>query len=308
MKDKPHLKGAVLTLIGGVFWGMSGTCGQFLFQNRAINPQWLVTLRLLSAGLLLLLLTYKNQGNRIFDIWKDKRDKIELLVFSVFGMLSAQFTYFVAIQKSNAATATVLQYLGPAFIMVYLSVRQRKIPTGIEFGAIFCAMAGTFILATHGNIKELAISTEALFWGISSGLALAVYSIQPSNLLKRWGSSIVIAWSMLIGGILLSFIYTPWKVSIEFDGLSIASIIFIVIFGTLIAFNFYLEGVKHIGPTKASLLACIEPLSATIFSILWLRVSFELIDFIGFIFIISTVFLLSIKSQGETIKNNIEVT
>lgn len=303
MKDKPHLKGAILTIIGAIFWGVSGTFGQFLFENKSVSPQWLVTIRLLIAGLLLLIFTYKKEGKDIFKVWKSKGDVVELVLFSIFGMLSVQFTYFVAIQKSNAATATVLQYLGPAIIMVYLSLKNKKIPTYGEFAAIFCAMFGTFILATHGNIQVLTISASALFWGVASAVALAFYSIQPGNLLKKWGSSIVIGWGMLIGGILLSFIYVPWKTSVELDDISIGSILFIIIFGTLIAFNFYLEGVRFIGATKASLLACVEPLSATIFSVLWLKVSFEVIDFIGFFFIISTVFLLSMKSSKKNTTN-----
>lgn len=50
LKDKNAL-GTVLTLIGGAFWGLSGSCGQFLFENKGFVSQKLVPLRLLRRAL-----------------------------------------------------------------------------------------------------------------------------------------------------------------------------------------------------------------------------------------------------------------
>jgi len=67
----------------------------------------------------------------------------------------------------------------------------------------------------------------------------------------------------------------------------------IVFFGTIVAFILYLTGVNIIGPTKASIIACIEPVAATICAILFLGVSFGFLDLIGFICIISTIFIVA---------------
>ena len=67
----------------------------------------------------------------------------------------------------------------------------------------------------------------------------------------------------------------------------------IVFFGTVLAFSLYMTGVKLIGASKASLIACIEPVSAAIISYIWLEIKFIFIDFIGFVLIISCIFLLS---------------
>lgn len=70
MKNK---KGVLLTLIGGTFWGLSGACGQYLFQYKNATSDWLVPLRLAIAGFLLLCYLYLRRGNQIFDIWKTKK-------------------------------------------------------------------------------------------------------------------------------------------------------------------------------------------------------------------------------------------
>jgi drug/metabolite transporter (DMT)-like permease len=73
---------------------------------------------------------------------------------------------------------------------------------------------------------------------------------------------------------------------------------FIIIFGTLIAFYSYLNAVKLIGGQKTSLLASAEPLVAVILSVIWLKTPFTYVDWIGTICIISTVFLLTGKSDS----------
>ncbi|MFL6560216.1 MAG: EamA family transporter, partial [Bacillus sp. (in: firmicutes)] len=65
------------------------------------------------------------------------------------------------------------------------------------------------------------------------------------------------------------------------------------IFGTLIAFFCFMESLKYIRASEASLLACVEPLSAAFLAVAWLQVSFGPAEWIGSISIISTIFILS---------------
>lgn len=307
MKNKTFVMGAIFTILGATFWGVSGTFGQFLFEKRFLDPGWLVTVRLLSAGFILLLFGYKKEKNKIFKIWTDKGDRLKLIFFSIFGMMSIQYTYFVAIKHSNAATATVLQYLGPVLIMIFVSIKNKKLPTIIEFISILCALIGTFFIVTHGNVKELAISNKALFLGVSSAVAMAIYTVQPESLLKKWGSLIVIGWGMVVGGIALSFVHNPFNAVGIWDIYSILMFSFIIIFGSVIAFYFYLDSTKYIGATTVSLLACVEPLAAAFFSVVWLKVPFGFMDWLGSIFIIMTIFLLSFNGNKKSDKKEVEV-
>lgn len=291
------LKGFCLAVLAALFWGVSGTFAQFLFQQRGINIEWMITIRLLVSGFCLLLFAKFGENTSLFEIWKDRKDAIQLIIFSITGMLAVQYTYFAAIKHSNAATATVLQYAGPVLIAVYLAFKNRKTPVLLEFLAIILAVLGTVLLVTHGNISSLSISGAALFFGLASAVALAVYTLQPIPLLSKYKSSVVIGWGMLCAGVVFSFVKAPWSVEGVWDSQSFGYTFFIVIFGTLIAFYAYLSAVKIIGGQKTSLLASMEPLSATVLAVLWLNVSYSASDWIGSIFIISTVFLLSIKSK-----------
>ncbi len=107
---------------------------------------------------------------------------------------------------------------------------------------------------------------------------------------------------MFIGGFAFSFVHAPWKVEGTWDSQAYLYAAFIVFFGTLIPFYFYLTAVQLIGGQKSSLLASGEPLSATILAVLWLHVPFTLMDWIGSIFIISTIFLLSYEKKKRKTK------
>nr|WP_274603556.1 EamA family transporter [Clostridium beijerinckii] len=282
-----------MVIIGAMLWGISGTAAQYLFQKKGFSPEWLVVIRLLSSGIILLLYTFMKGEQNIWEVWKSKNDALSLIFFSVLGMLGVQYTYFAAIKYGNAATATILQYSSPVIITCYLAIRNKKIPKLKEIIAIGLAMLGTSFIITKGNIHSISISRLALFWGIASAFAAAFYTLQPRLLLRKWGSILVVGWGMLIGGISFSFIEQPWNCTGIWSTNSILAIIFVVLFGTLIAFTCFLESLNYIKPTESSILSSAEPLSAAILSVLWLHEELGIAQWIGTACIITTIIILS---------------
>lgn len=287
--------GFILAITAAILWGISGVCAQFIFQQKQIDIEWMVTVRLLAAGGTLLLYSATRPTTRIWHIWRSRRSALDLLMFSVFGMLAVQYTYFAAIRHSNAATGTVLQYLGPVFIALYFSLIRRRLPSRLESAAIFFALLGTLMLVTHGDLGSMKISGLALFWGLGSAVALAYYTIQPVRLLKENDAASVVGWSMVVGGFALSLFSKPWNIPGTWDMQTVSAAGFIIVFGTLLSFYAYLAAVKRIGPQKTSLLACAEPLAATLVGVLWLKIPFVLEDWIGSLCILATLFILSRK-------------
>ncbi|KIL75702.1 DMT family transporter [Bacillus badius] len=286
-------KGIIMVLASSLFWGASGVIAQFLFQKQGVGVEWLVTARLLAAGLLLLLFAAVKEKQSIFDMWKDRFSWPSLVLFSLFGMLGVQYTFFSAINSGNAATATVLQYLAPVLIVLYLAIRSKARPAGKEIIAVLLSVLGTFFLVTGGNPNELTISGTALFWGLSSAVALAFYTLYPLKLLKRWGSILVVGWAMTAAGVFFSFVHPPWKFEGTMSFATVAAVSFVILFGTLLAFYFYLESLHYLRASETSLLACAEPLSAVFLSVFLLGVPFGFGEWLGTVCIIVTVLMLS---------------
>ena len=305
MKSKIEIKGLILVIIASMLWGVSGTVAQYLFQQRGFTPEWLVVIRLLASGIILLIYSFFKDKKNTLEIWKSKTDSVRLVLFSVIGMVGVQYTYFAAIKYGNAATATILQYLSPVLITCYLAIRTKKAPTLEEILAITLAILGTFLIITDGNVHSLSISKLALFWGLGSALAAAFYTLQPQKLLEKYGSILIVGWGMLIGGITFSFIHKPWDCTGQWDSYSVLATVFVVLFGTLIAFTLYLESLKHLKPTEASILSSAEPLSAALLSVLWLHQNLGLLQWLGTLCIIATITILSYVKNSKKSKTSI---
>ncbi|PFK43899.1 EamA family transporter [Bacillus cereus] len=320
--DPGRLKGIIMVITGASLWGLSGTAAQQLFQQEHVSTEWLVTIRLLISGSILLLFSsFGRQKSEVLGIWKQKKEANKLVLFGLLGMLAVQYTYFASIKEGNAAVATLLQYLAPIFITVYLIFKWNIRPTKIDLISIALSLIGTFFLLTNGSIDNLAVSTPTIIWGILSGLSLAFYSLYSKVLLEKWSSSVIVGWGMIIGGVGVTilhffstneFILLSGMKYLQLNNLFL--IAFVVIFGTLIAFYLYLDSIRYLTPKETTLFGCTEPLAAIISSILILHVPFQSFQLLGALCVIVMVLVLSQKpDEGkpklrlvETKKQNIK--
>lgn len=295
-----HFKGLSMVLIGAVLWGISGTAAQVLFQHYGISPEWLVTVRMSVAGLLMLLGISVTSGLKYtFSVWKEKKDAFKLVFFGIIGLLGVQYSYFASINYGNAATGTMLQYMGPVFITIYVALSRRQVPQISQLISVFLAIFGAFLLVTNGDWHSFSISPLAVFWGIISAVTLAFYSLYPKGLLQKYGAATISGWGMLIGGIGMGLIHSPLNFSGQNSINTWLLVSFVVIFGTLIAFYVYIASLQYISATEASVLSCGEPLSATIITVAFLHVHFGWAALLGGLSILLTVTIMARNGSSE---------
>lgn len=286
-------------LIAAVLWGSSGVCAQYIMEQSQMSSQFLTMTRLLFAGLILLMLSFVH-GDRIFRIMRNRKDALSLLFFTLVGALTVQLSFLMTIEKSNAATATVLQFLAPTIIVAWFSLVRKSRPGTLVFAAIGTSLAGTFLLVTHGNPTSLSISGGALFWGIVSAFSAAFYTTYPSLLIARYGTLPIVGWSMLIGGAMLLPFYAGQGESFTLSGNVVLAFFYLVVIGTSLTFSLYLKGAQMIGGPRASILSCAEPLSSAFLSLLLLGITFTLPDWLGTLLILSSVILISLDSRRRS--------
>lgn len=294
MNDKKS--GILLVIIAAAFWGISGVCASYLMNSQAnLTSQWLVPYRLLYAGIILVFINFLQHKKNIFLIWKE--NPIRLLTFTIFGMTALQYSYFTSISVSNAGTATVLQQISIVLIMVYTCLSEKRKPNKKEILSLILAITGVFLLATHGNPKELVMTTSGIVWGLINASAVALYTIIPGSIIKKHGSPVVTGWAMLLGGILLQTIFKPWNIDVAVTNQVIVMVLLIIVVGTILPFTMYLKGVSLIGSNMSAMLSNFEPVVAALLSVTCLGVQFTFIDIIGAICILSTIFILAKPSK-----------
>lgn len=293
MQQNHRIKGFIFVIFGAFFWGIGGTVAQQLFQKFGIEVGWLVSTRLLVAGVLLLVIQaiFKDAG-QVVQVWKVF--PIRLVIYGIIGMLAVQYTYMASIAHGNAAVATLLQYLAPIMIIGWVVLRKHSTLTRIDVISIVLAVSGTFLLLTNGSLSSFAVSTPAVVWGILSAITLAFYTLYAVPLLKQFDSLVIVGWAMVIGSIGMSFIHPPWQVDVStFTFETIIYLVIVIIFGTMIAFWFYIESLQTLTAKETSLLANIEPLTAVLATVLWLQTAFGMFQWIGTALIFVMMFILA---------------
>ena len=287
------IRGTISAGIGGIFWGLSGTCGQYLFSQCGADPLWVTCLRLLCAGTLMTLIALGKYRSDLINIWKEPKDIVMLLLFGLFGLMFCQYAYLSGISHSNAATTTVLQQLSLVIVMLISCLQSRRLPQKLQVLALILAFFGTFMISTGGNPAQMILSPQGLFWGISSAFAAAAYNLLSKGLLMRWSREAVCGIGMLFGGVVLSIYARLWTYDVTLPPAGWLSFACIVIFGTVIAFSFFLAGVRDAGPVRASMMGVTEPVAAAVFSACWLGTSFSAAELIGFAAIFITMLILA---------------
>lgn len=295
-------KGLFLVITGATFWGIGGTVAQKLFHQYAIDINWLVTIRLLIAGFLLLAVQFFwKDSSQILGVWKKKRTAVPLIIFGLMGMLAVQYTYMASIKHGNAAVATLLQYLAPVMIIIYLILRKQSVFTRKDFITVSLALAGCFFLLTNGSISQLSVPILAVIWGVLSGIALAFYTLYAVPLLKQYDSLVIVGWAMVIGGFVLSFIHSPLQM--DFKSLTLEAyvyLVFVIVFGTMIAFWFYIKSLQCLSPKESSLFGSIEPLAAVLTTVFWLKEPFGVFQWVGAVCIIGMIILLALNKDSSS--------
>ena len=300
MMKRYEVIGIILTLLGATLWGVSGTSVQFIGNFRNMNLEWLLTMRLITAGLLTVLYGWIRQGNAIFNVFRNWRDTLGLIIFGVFGMALCQYTYFRSIVIAGAGIATVLQYLAPSMIIIYLLMRYGKRPSTGEIISVILALVGTICLMGNNGFSFESFRSDVLFWGLLSAVGVAVYSVSPVRLLATYGTIPIVGFGMLLSGLVAAALFQQPHSYATWDVWTVIGCFNVVFLGTIVSFNAYLEGVKRIGAVPGSILSSIEPISAAFFGWALLGNQFNWVGILGMAMIIATVIIIALEKRGQS--------
>lgn len=288
------LRGALCTLAGGILWGFSGTCSQLLMTTYDVPAMYVTWVRMLASGVLFVSLMLVHDRTKLSSMITDRKTVGGIILYAIFGLFLGQFAYAMSIRELDAGTATVLQSLGVVILIGYTCIVKRKAPRKVEVIGMVMALSAVFIIATKGDVASLALPLGGLVWGIVNGCSGAFFAGYPRKLLAQWGSLPVMGCGMLVGGLFTLPLAHPWDVSIQWDLLSLGALVAIVVLGTFVSFALFLQGVKDLGGVKASLLAIVEPVSATFFAWALMGTEFAAIDFVGFALMLGMVVIVTL--------------
>lgn len=298
MERSAHIKGLIFVIFGASLWGIGGTASDYIFTTTPVDVSWYVTARLTISGFILLSIYTIFFRRKHRTVW-NKHTVLMFAVYSIFGMTMVQYTFMAAIGYGNAAIATVLQCTGPIYIILYAVIKKYRPWTKTEALIIAAMLAGVVLIATDGNLTNLAVSPAALIFGLISGIALAYYTLHAPVLLQVMHPLQLVGGSMLTGGILMNFIHPIWDFDFTFDWTAMQLIILAlsILLGTALAFYLYITSMKYISSTEAGILGLLEPVSAVLTSVVLLNVGLGWYQAAGIILILGVGIFISTRKK-----------
>lgn len=286
------LKGITLASTAGICWGSMGVAAQYLMAECRFTVLDLTSIRLLGAGILLVLLDiFWNRTKHIKAVFEKENFK-DIVIYG-FALLCSQSTFFLSIFSSNAATATIMVLTSPLFIIAYLAIVHHRRIKVLEMVSLLLALIGVILIITKGNWDTMDFSIAGVGWGLASAMLGAVGTIQPGRVVRKLTVFPVIGWAMTFSGAAACLYNNPLETNVLWNTMGIICYLHIVLCGTIVSFCCFLKSMEFIAPPIASMLTCFEPLSAVILSVLLLGATFGPIEAIGAGCILMTVFLLA---------------
>jgi len=294
--DRSLLAGYLYVALAAVLWAASGSSAKFLF-NQGMTPFQLVQLRTtLSWTILLIWLVFRRAPfPRVAP-----RDLLYFVMLGVLGIAGAQFFYFYAISKIKVAAAILLHYLGPVFIALYAAIFTREHLDRVTLTAICGALLGCALVVEAYNLDLVTLNRAGIIGGVCAALAFATYSVMGEYGMRAYEPWTVLFFAFLFAAVIWNILHPPLEA--VFHAYSLVQwgwILFIAVFGTILPFGFYFEGINRIRSTHASITATLEPITAAAMSWLFLGESLSALQVAGGILVIASVAILQAHRQAD---------
>lgn len=189
-------------------------------------------------------------------------DRFSAMALGVVAVAGLYVSYFESVQRGGAALAAILLYSAPVWVALgaHFVLRERVAPR--EAGALLLTLTGVVLVALFpaaGDV-EVTATPAAIGWGLGSGVAYALYFLLGRTLFTTNAPSRVMAWALATGAVVLAP-FVEWS---ALTGTAWGALAFLALVGTYGAYLANANGIRHIGPSRASTIATLEPVLAVV--------------------------------------------
>ena len=226
----------------------------------------------------------------------------QFFLLGILGLCGANYFYYFAIQKTSVATAIVLQYVAPVWVLLYMLARGRQRPTLLRVSGVLLAVIGCAFavgeIAAPGSFPWLAISGVrfnkiGVIAAELAAITFAFYNVYGQHLLQLYHRWTVLVYSLLGASVFWIVVNPPWKIAAQHY--SAGQWLFMLVFAVgsmLIPFALYFTGLQYLDPTRAVVTACLEPVWAILLTALILGEWVSPMQLLGIAIVLAAVILI----------------
>ena len=275
------LRGYAYIALATCSWGIAAALGRAVFTGRlqiggetlkSIDPVILSQTRTTFAFMVLMPLLLGIRGKQ--GIRMSRGEILQCMLLGTAGVAGSNYFYYLAIQRTSVATAIILQYLAPVFVLLYMLLRKLQPATFQRLSGVSLAVVGSilaigvvsssknfpFVEMSSGQVRFDRIGVSA---GIIAALCFGFYNIFGRHLIEtndRWRVLLYAMMGAAIGWLILN---PPWKViAAHYTGAQWLFLFVFAVMSMLIPYSFYFTGLQYLDATRAIVTSCLEPVFA----------------------------------------------
>ena len=223
-------------------------------------------------------------------------------MLGVVGLAASNYFYYLAIERTSVATAIVLQYVAPVWVLLYMLARKLQRPTaqrvlGVVLAVVGCAFA----------VGELSARTDFPWIGLSgvrfsaigviaaelAAISFAFYNVYAQHLLQTYQRWTVLVYALLGAAAFWIVLNPPWRIAAHhYSGGQWAFMAVFSMTSMLVPFSFYFAGLQHLDPTRAIVTSCLEPVFAILLTAILLGELVSPIQVLGMVIVLAATVLV----------------
>ncbi|MGI5483956.1 EamA family transporter [Streptomyces lavendofoliae] len=259
--------GLGLALASAFAFGGSGVAAKPLIE-AGLDPLHVVWLRVTGAALVMLPVAWRHRALL-------RRKPALLAGFGLLAVAGVQACYFAAISRIPVGVALLIEYLAPALVLAWVRFVQRRPVTRAAGAGVVLAVGGLVC------VVEVWSGLRFDLLGLLLALGAACCQVGYFVLSDHGGDEAepvdplgVIAYGLLIGAVVLTFVARPWGMdrqvlggTADMGGTAVPAWLllgWIVLVATVVAYVTGVIAVRRLSPQVAGVVACLEAVIATV--------------------------------------------
>lgn len=294
----------IYVLLAAILWGTAGIFVRNVEDN--VKQMELVLCRAVFStlvfGIMILIKDRSLFKIKLCDLWI-------FVCAGLFSIVLFNYSYYTTMSLTSLSVAAVLLYTAPFFVVImsYFIFKERL--TLNKSVACIAAFVGCcFVTGLLDSSQK--IGGKAIFFGLLTGFGYALYTIFSELLLRRGYKTLTITFYVFLFAAVCSFPFVNIKATVT--NLTSSPKIFILVFlmavfNTVLPYIFYTAGLKGVNPSTAPIIATVEPVVATVVSVIY-KEPITVLGVVGIILVLLSVAILNMRRLSVTANAKINLT
>jgi DME family drug/metabolite transporter len=289
-----------------VLWGISATLGRAAFTGRLlsnsgiqdIDPLILSQCRTSFSFLAVTAWLLPTRGWKRLSV--PRADLLKLFVLGVAGIAASNYFYYLAIQRTNVATAIIVQYTAPIWVLLYMIARGAERPTISKMVSVILAITGIALVIGLFGRGKLQLDSIGIMAALIAAFSFAFYNVGGHYILARYDRWTVLLYTTMAASLFWIVVNPPTRIVAAHY--SLAAWVFLIVFAmlsVLLPFACYFAGLQRLDPTKAIIVSCIEPVFSILIAAVALKEVVGPLQALGVLMVISAIVVVQRSTRGD---------